>query len=190
MSTPTFVILIVCFAALALGDDLKTINGIEYKRVKVSRVEPDGIVIIHKTGVTKLLFSELPTEVQQQFGHGPAKIEAKSPAARTGEEKEERVAQQKKPQETKPTLLIKATALITGVIAPMTHGVWIVLVIAVGLFLYFIPSMVGLRKADAVAIFVFNFFLGWTFLGWVLALVWACTKDRVINPLGGDRNVE
>jgi len=189
MGTPTCVILIVCFASIALGDDLKTISGKEYKQVKVSRVEPDGIVIIHKTGVTKLLFSELPTEIQQQFGHGPPKIEAKSTAAKTGEEKEERVEQQKKPQETKPTLFIKAIALIMGVIAPMTHGVWIVLVIAVGLFLYFIPSMVGLRKTDAVAIFVFNFFLGWTFLGWVLALVWACTKDPVLNPLGYDRDV-
>lgn len=172
-----FTVILVLIAALALGDDLKTISGKEYKRVKVTRVEPDGIVITHKTGVTKLLFSELPTEVQRQFGYGHAKIEAESPAARTGEEKEERVVQQEKPQETKPTLLIKATALITRVIAPMTHGVWIVFVIAVGLFLYFIPSMVGRHKTDAVAIFVFNFFLGWTFLGWVLALVWACTKD-------------
>src|SRR6476661_5829810 len=102
--------MLVLIAALALGDDLKTISGKEYKRVKVSRVEPDGIVITHKTGVTKLLFSELPTEVQQQFGHGPAKIETESAPARTGEEKVERVAQQKKPQETKPTLLTKATA--------------------------------------------------------------------------------
>jgi len=181
--------MLVLITALAVGDDLKTISGKEYKQVKVSRVEPDGIVIIHKTGVTKLLFSELPTEVQQQFGHGPPKIEAKSLAARTAEQKEERVEQQKKPQETKPTLFIKAIALITGVIAPMTHGVWFVLVIAVGLFLYFIPSMVGIRKTDAVAIFVFNFFLGWTFLGWVLALVWACTKDPVIIPLDRDGNV-
>ena len=59
----------------------------------------------------------------------------------------------------------------------------------VGIFLYFIPSMVGLRKTDALAIFVFNFFLGWTFLGWVLALVWACTKDPVLNPLGSDSDV-
>ena len=181
--------MLVLITALAVGDDLKTMSGKEYKQVKVSRVEPDGIVIIHKTGVTKLLFSELPTEVQQQFGHGPPKIEAKSPAARTAEQKEERVEQQKKPQETKPTLWIKATALIMGVIAPMTHGVWFVLVIVVGLFLYFIPSVVGRHKTDALAIFVFNFFLGWTFLGWVLALVWACTKDPVLNPLGGDSDV-
>lgn len=184
-----FTVMLVLIAALAVGDDIKTITGKEYKRVKVTRVERDGIVITHKTGVTKLLFSELPTEVQQQFGHSPAKIEPESIAARTGEERVERVVQQKTPQETKPTLLTQATALITGVIAPMTRGVGIVLVIAVGLFLYFIPSMVGRNKTDAVAIFVFNFFLGWTFLGWVLALVWACTKDPVIIPLGRDRNV-
>ena len=189
MSTPACVILIVCLASFALGDDLKTISGKEYKQVKISRVEPDGLVIIHKTGVTKLPVSELPTEVQRKFGFIPSKIEAESPAARTGEQKEERVEQQKKPQETKPTLFIKAIALITGVIAPMTHGVWIVLAIVVGIFLYFIPSMVGFRKTDALAIFVFNFFLGWTFLGWVLALVWACTKDPVLNPLGRDSDV-
>jgi hypothetical protein len=82
-----FTVMLVLIAALALGDDLKTISGKEYKRVKVSRVEPDGIVITHKTGVTKLLFSELPTEVQKQFGYVPAKIEAESAAAGTGEEK-------------------------------------------------------------------------------------------------------
>jgi hypothetical protein len=189
MSTRTLVILIVCFASITLADDFKTINGKEYKNARVSRVEPDGIVLITKWGISKVYFSELPEDVQARFGHGPARIEPKSPAARTPEEKVERVEQQKMPQETKPTLFIKAIALITGVIAPMTHGVWIVLVIAVGLCLYFVPSMVGFRKTDAVAIFVFNFFLGWTFVGWVLALVWACTKDPVINSLGRDSDV-
>jgi hypothetical protein len=31
------------------------------------------------------------------------------------------------------------------------------------------------RHHNAPAIFVFNLFLGWTVLGWILALVWACT---------------
>ena len=187
MSTRSLVILIVCFASITLADDFKTINGKEYKNARVTRVEPDGIVLITKWGISKVYFSELPEDVQARFGRGPAKIEPKSPAPRSGEEKVERVEQQKKPPE--PTLFIKAIALITGVIAPLTHGVWIVLVIVVGLFLYFVPSIVGIRKTDAVAIFVFNFFLGWTFLGWVLALVWACTKDPVLNPLGRDSDV-
>lgn len=40
---------------------------------------------------------------------------------------------------------------------------------------YFIPAIVAvLRKTDhAPAIVLLNFFLGWTFIGWVAALVWA-----------------
>ena len=51
MKFPTFVILIVCFASIALGDDFKTIDGKEYKNVTVSRVEPDGIMLKSKSGI-------------------------------------------------------------------------------------------------------------------------------------------
>lgn len=43
--------------------------------------------------------------------------------------------------------------------------------------LYFLPSLVGSRKSNAGAIFLLNLFLGWTFVGWVVALVWASTND-------------
>jgi len=76
MSADTFVVLAICFASIALADDFKTINGKEYKNAKVSRVEPDGIVLITKWGISKIYFAELPKEVQVQFGHDPAKIEA------------------------------------------------------------------------------------------------------------------
>jgi hypothetical protein len=55
------------FASIALGDDFKTIEGKEYKDVTVSRVEPDGIVITTKTGISKVYFVELPKEVQERF---------------------------------------------------------------------------------------------------------------------------
>jgi len=42
---------------------------------------------------------------------------------------------------------------------------------------YFIPTMAGAKKRNVGAIFVLNLFLGWTLVGWVVALVWACTKD-------------
>lgn len=42
---------------------------------------------------------------------------------------------------------------------------------------YFIPSMVAKNKRDFGPIFVLNLFLGWTFVGWVIALVWACRRD-------------
>ena len=47
----------------------------------------------------------------------------------------------------------------------------------VGLGLYFLPAIIGFRKRNRIAILVLNLFLGWTFIGWVVALVWACTRD-------------
>jgi hypothetical protein len=71
MSAPTFVILIVCFASIALADDFKTIDGKEYKNVTVSRVEPDGIVVMSKNGISKIYFAELPQELQTKYGYDP-----------------------------------------------------------------------------------------------------------------------
>ena len=69
----------------ALADDFKTINGKEYKDAKVSRVEPDGLVLMTKSGISKVYFVELPEDVQQHFGYGPAKAaefnKAELPAA-------------------------------------------------------------------------------------------------------------
>ncbi|KXX64208.1 hypothetical protein AY586_14620 [Marichromatium gracile] len=43
---------------------------------------------------------------------------------------------------------------------------------------YFLPGLVakGRRHSKTEAIFVLNLLLGWTFLGWVGALVWAFTE--------------
>jgi len=70
--------LIVCFAPVALADDFKTIDGKEYKNVKVSRVEPDGIVLSSKSGIFKVYFTELPKEVQETFHYDPEKAAAYS----------------------------------------------------------------------------------------------------------------
>ena len=78
MSAPTFVILIVCFASIALADDFKTIDGTEYKNVTVKRVEPDGLVLSSKLGISKIYFTELPKEVQQRFNYDPEKATAYS----------------------------------------------------------------------------------------------------------------
>src|SRR5436309_1658061 len=63
--------LIACFASIALAEDFKAIDGKEYKNVTVSRVEPDGIVVKMKSGISKLYFVELPKEVQQRFSYNP-----------------------------------------------------------------------------------------------------------------------
>jgi hypothetical protein len=51
---------VVCLCFLAFAEDFKTIKGKEYKNAKVSRVEPDGIVLKNKSGIAKVYFVELP----------------------------------------------------------------------------------------------------------------------------------
>ncbi len=43
--------------------------------------------------------------------------------------------------------------------------------------MYFLPSILGHNKRNAAGIFLVNLFLGWTVIGWVVALFWACTAD-------------
>jgi hypothetical protein len=71
-----FFVLIVCLASVAFADDFKTIDGKEYKNAKVSRVEPDGIVLMTKSGISKVYFTELPKEVQERFSYDAAKATA------------------------------------------------------------------------------------------------------------------
>jgi thioredoxin 1 len=76
MKILTFVIL--CFASVALADNFKAIDGKEYKNVTVSRVEPDGIVLMSKSGISKVYFTELPKEVQERFHYDAAQATAYS----------------------------------------------------------------------------------------------------------------
>jgi len=70
MSVPAFAILISCLASAALADDFKTTEGKEYKNATLFCVEPDGIVIKTRSGISKLYFSELPPEVLKRFHFG------------------------------------------------------------------------------------------------------------------------
>jgi hypothetical protein len=65
--------LILSFISVALADDFKTVSGKEYKNATVSRVEPDGIVLTNKAGISKVYFTELPKDVQERFGYDPQK---------------------------------------------------------------------------------------------------------------------
>ena len=65
-------VLILCFTTVALADDFKTVQGKEYKNVMVSRVEPDGIVLKSKSGITKVCFVELSPDVQKRFQYNAA----------------------------------------------------------------------------------------------------------------------
>jgi hypothetical protein len=51
-------------------------------------------------------------------------------------------------------------------------------VILIGLAIYFIPTIIAVARhhKNALAIFLINFLLGWSFVGWVVALIWSVTR--------------
>ena len=72
------VFLLVLATRSIFANDFKTLDGKEYKNVTVSRVEPDGIVLITSSGISKVYFTELPKEVQERFHYDTAKAAAYS----------------------------------------------------------------------------------------------------------------
>lgn len=54
--------------------------------------------------------------------------------------------------------------------------------IGFGTALYFLPSIIALArsKRDLLAIFLLNLFLGWSVIGWIVALVWAAKNDAPV----------
>jgi uncharacterized phage infection (PIP) family protein YhgE len=91
---PTFFIL--CFTAATLAEDFKTLNGKEYKDAAITRVEPDGIVVKTKSGITKVYFAELPKEVQERFHYDSEKA-----ASYSADQAANYAAYQKQQEETR-----------------------------------------------------------------------------------------
>lgn len=56
------------------------------------------------------------------------------------------------------------------------NGIVIVFLV---LFAYFLPSVMAVsnKKKNKGSIIVVNTFLGWTLIGWVVALAWSIAKD-------------
>jgi T4 superinfection immunity protein len=63
----------------------------------------------------------------------------------------------------------------------MTHSLpaFFLPILGFGFVMYFLPSILAFarNKRDTTAIVLLNFFLGWTMIGWVVALVWAVKTD-------------
>jgi UDP-N-acetylmuramyl pentapeptide phosphotransferase/UDP-N-acetylglucosamine-1-phosphate transferase len=55
------------------------------------------------------------------------------------------------------------------------HPIYIALV----LLIYFLPTILAWCRwhRNEYVIGMLNIFLGWTFIGWVIALVWACVDN-------------
>ena len=55
-------------------------------------------------------------------------------------------------------------------------------ILGFGFVVYFLPAIVGFArsKRDAGRILLLNFFLGWTAIGWIVALVWALRQEAPV----------
>src|SRR5262245_17947978 len=73
-----FAVITTLSISIALADDFKTFDGKEYKDATVTHVEPDGIVVKTKSGISKIYFQKLPKEVQQRFNYDPQQAAAYS----------------------------------------------------------------------------------------------------------------
>ena len=49
----------------------------------------------------------------------------------------------------------------------------------IGFAMYFLPSIIALirSKRDITAILLLNLLLGWSVIGWIVALIWAVKTD-------------
>jgi len=196
---------LVAQAGFAL--EITTTDGKIYSRCEIVKVEPDALRIIHADGAARIPYEKLPASLQKQY-FDPAKVEAyrqqvaeaqqaaairaaevqrqqAEAAARAEEaraqqtverqhEEEEQQAADQRAETGRRTTQREKGKMVLGLMGAA---------LVVCLFLYFLPTIIARHKANALAIFVFNVFFGWTIIGWIAALIWACTKDSAMDEL-------
>lgn len=61
-------------------------------------------------------------------------------------------------------------------------------ILAIFLAFYFLPTIIASQRNhnSTGAIFLLNFLLGWTFMGWIAALIWSFTNPSAV--VVGERN--
>lgn len=75
-------------------------------------------------------------------------------------------------QQLREGIIVLANSSGSGAVA--------LLFVIVGIGFYFLPTIVAVARkvTNQGSVLVINFFLGWTFVGWVVALAMACrTSD-------------
>jgi uncharacterized membrane protein YhaH (DUF805 family) len=81
--------------------------------------------------------------------------------------------------------LLVLGALLSGACVVMPHDPWkdSFFVFPFGLFglaLYLLPTIIVIarRKKNILGPILVNVLLGWTFIGWIVALIWACLVEE------------
>ena len=67
--------------------------------------------------------------------------------------------------------------------SPITGGVTHSSAFLIVLVFYFLPTIVAVARkvTHQGSVIVINLFLGWTFIGWVVALAMACRTSQVLR---------
>ena len=171
------VILAAVLLSTAFASDIVTRDGKKYQDARVTGVESDGLRITHSGGVTKVYFDNLPDELQKEYNYAPEEAKAAESARATTAHREAQESARRRDEEHVRQVQREAADERRHEIREVGRAVLRIGAICIGVLLYFVPTAVGRHKVNVRAIFVLNLFLGWTCVGWVLALVWACTKD-------------
>ena len=70
----------------------------------------------------------------------------------------------------------------TGSMVQFIPIILVVLLLALLILaLYFTPTIIAVKRnhLQKTAIILINVLLGWSFIGWVIALIWSVTKEKV-----------
>jgi hypothetical protein len=62
--------------SVALGDDLTLANGAVLRDFRITKAEPDGLRIVHSSGIAKVMFEDLPPSAREKYNFDPDKAEA------------------------------------------------------------------------------------------------------------------
>lgn len=75
---------------------------------------------------------------------------------------------------------MEALIVSAGAVSIFGSLFWIILAISIP---YFLPWILALLRGTRsnVGIFFLNLLLGWTMIGWVVALIWAIAAERKSN---------
>ncbi len=60
----------------------------------------------------------------------------------------------------------------------MGGAIFFIIGYIMGIALYLLPSIIALAKRNRrTKVILFNIFLGWTIVMWIISLVWACKRE-------------
>jgi hypothetical protein len=187
-------LLLLACGSTALSSDITTTNGTVYRDARVTTVDPDGLHIVHKFGVAKVPFEELSAALRAKYHYDKQKADAYRQQIRARQRSlaNKSATTQPQAQAAQPTGTQPPGQSMwrrqpgpgndfpkrkLGIVAIIVSYTVLFAFLGLAIALYFLPTIIGLRKQNAGGIFLLNLLLGWTLAGWIAALRWACTAD-------------